>query len=226
MNAFFSLVFKSIVLTSLILGPGLSAAILLEDFEDVSDWTPSFGSGAISATVGQNGPEAQVGSFAGEFTAEHDSDAGFNYIRFDKTLATSFDFSDPLTEVSFYFKTPSITASRPFVNFALYNATAGAGDRIEMTLHSNTSPYSTGSWEFVTLTNASFGTVGSLDFTDINAIRVESVGDVVDGDFNGGTTIYNFDQIQVIPEPSTLILVLAGFSILGFGMKRRSARKG
>lgn len=167
--------------------------IVLEDFEDISDWTVSRGQGAApieNQSFTLDSEEAQVGDFAGVFYAEHTDANGFDYVRISKTLDQPFDFSHEETIFSFYFKGPVQEGARPYLTLRLTSSNNGF---MEHNIHKN---YSSGDWVLVQLDHSVFGDFGSNpDLTSIDRIRFESVGD--SSTWEGGGITYYFDQMEV-----------------------------
>ncbi|MBU0679751.1 MAG: PEP-CTERM sorting domain-containing protein [Verrucomicrobia bacterium] len=192
-------------------------AVLIEDFENISDLNIQVGTGADSGAIVQNAGEAQVGSYAGELQYSLTTEQSFDYVRL---------YTDPLSV--------AITSGDTF-KFYL-NQPADPDSYLTIRLTTDTGGYyfkdyanGDGSWSQISLPFASMGVSGSPG-TTLTEIRFEMVGD---GSATATADSLLTDQWEIeagggpgpggaVPEPSTAGLISVSVLLLSaFRRKRR-----
>lgn len=167
------------------------APLFLSDFDDEDDWVLSVGSGAEpkgKQSLNQNRKDKKEGKAALEFTALHTSESEFNYVRISQTFKNTFDFSNPKSIVSFYFKAPDQSASLPYLTLRLSDED---GNFFEAMIHPNVK--SKGKWVVVELSPENFDTHHTYpNLKMLKTIRFESNADR--SDTNTSIT-YFFDKL-------------------------------
>jgi len=157
--------------------------VIIEDFEDVSDWFVSVGMNAVSGSITTDAGQAQEGSYAGALNYEHSTAQGFDYVFYTLNLSSSpLDFSDPDLILKLELKM-SYDPDR-FLQIRLSDTTGAFIER-------NFGEGGDGLWHTMSLAVpedfADFGT--DPDLSAITSIRFETNGD--------GSTNYTSGTIYV-----------------------------
>lgn len=197
------------VLSVLMLNVSLSqGASLIEDFEDVSDWTVSVGPSAASGSISTSAAEAQVGSFAGQFDYGLTAAVGSDYVQYTKTFGTPIDITAAV--LSLRLKQPNDPDMLLQLRF-----TSGNGGFLEYDF-----PEGNDVWTSYNLPFSSFADYGSgPDLTDIVSVRWQALGDL---SATATTDTFFVDQMQIlVPEPSTALLMLAGGGLMACRRRRK-----
>lgn len=178
-----------IIVTVTLLFCGKAFAIIVEDFENVSDWYVVIGATAGSDnTITTDAAHAQVGSYAGALTYELSAAFGDNYAHYKKDYTTALDLS--ASDMVFKFKM-MIPVDNRFVQIRLTDA---GGKWIEKYLGTGTGQWvqwslplaqSSGAW--------AFSPSGYPNLAQIKQIRIEACGDSYDTYSTG--TIYVDDMV-------------------------------
>jgi len=80
---------------------------VLEDFNDVSDWTVTVGTAALGGSIDTNAVEVQEGLYAGEFNYELSTAQGDDYVFYTKEFQPLLDMNDPNLRLEVYLKMPN-----------------------------------------------------------------------------------------------------------------------
>lgn len=200
---------KKTVLISVCLLIMVSAiqAIVIDDFEDVSDWGAGGSRGPLSS-VSLDGTEAQVGSSAGSFNYSLSEATGNDYVDFYNDRV-SLDMTG-LDTIKFKASLPS--DSDMILQLRIYSSTGGF---IEYDFSQGSGIWT--DYELSISTNfTDYGT--NPDLANVNLIILRANGDV---SANATTGSILLDQMELVPEPATLTLFGLGAGIL---LKKRNPK--
>lgn len=197
---------EMLVLAALLMVVSGLQAIVIEDFENVSDWGAGGPRGSYSSVSTVAG---QVGDYAGSFNYSLSEATGGDYVDFynDRVLV-DFTAGDTLKlKMQLPVDTDMIAQLR------IYSSTGGF---IEHDFAAGT-----GLWQDYILSLADdftdYGTNPNLSTVNLIVFRIN--GDVSANATSGSVLV---DQMELVPEPATIALLASGFGIV---LKRRNCRK-
>jgi hypothetical protein len=175
-------------------------ALVIDDFESVSDWGAGGSRGAFSSVTTDAG-EAQVGSYAGSFNYSLSEATGNDYVDFYNDTV-SLDMSE-LDTLKFKANLPG--DSDMIVQLRFHSATGGF---IEYNFSMGN-----GTWQDYELSVSSdftdYGT--NPDLSNVNLIIFRANGDVSANATSGSILV---DQMELVPEPATFALLGGGLMLL------------
>lgn len=138
----------------------------IEDFENVSDWTVSVGSGALNGSITADTTDPQYGSSSAKLTYSLGPNVGFDYIDFAKNYAT-LDLSGT-TALKFFAQFPN----DPNMLIQLRITTLNGFLEYDF-------PEGSGQWEFFVIKFADMANYGTTpDLSNITQIRFRANGEV------------------------------------------------
>lgn len=195
---------EMLVLAALLLMACGLKAVLIDDFENVSDWGaggPRGSFSSVSTAVGQ------VGDYAGSFNYSLSEATGGDYVDFyNDRVSVDFTAGDILK-----IKMLLPTDSDMLAQLRIYSSTGGF---IEHDF-----AIGTGLWQDFELSISEdftdYGTNPNLSNVNLIIFRVN--GDVSANATSGSILI---DQMELVPEPATIALLAAGFGIV-LGKRRK-----
>ena len=180
---------------------------LIEDFEDVSDWTVTIGGGASSGSISTSAVEAQVGSFAGQFDYGLSTAVGFDFVQYNKVLSSPINILGQ--SIKLHLNQPNDPDMLLQLRFV-----SGNGGFLEYDF-----PEGNDNWTQYDIPFTSFADFAtSPDLTNIVSVRWQANGDI---STLATTDTFFVDQMEIVPEPSAFALAV-GLLSLGFvGWRRR-----
>lgn len=200
-----------VAVAALLTAASPARSALIDDFEDVSDWTVSVGSGASSGSISTSAVEAQVGSFAGQFDYGLTTAVGFDFVQYTKAFSSPMDITGQLIQL--HLNQPTDADMLLQLRFV-----SGNGGFLEYDF-----PEGNDSWTQYGIPFASFVDFGSgPDLTDIVSVRWQANGDI---STVATTDTFFVDQMVIVPEPSAFALSAVGLLSLGFFSRRRRGRR-
>jgi hypothetical protein len=171
--------------------------ILVDDFEDISDWEIGGGSSRGSnSTKSPNSSEAQVGANAAAFTYDLTESQSFNYVDFYKWNTSFYDLTKAIS-IDFYLK----QANDPDMLLQLRIASSERNGFLEYNL-----PEGNGSWQFFSLKISDFADYGTTpDLSRMNIFIFRANGDITKSATLN--TLYVDDmKISPVSAPATLFI--------------------
>ncbi len=195
-----------LVLVALLMVVSCLQAVLIEDFENVSDWGAGGPRGPFSSVSTVAG---QVGDYAGSFNYSLSEATGGDYVDFyNDRVSVDFTAGDTLK-----IKMLLPTDSGMLAQLRIYSSTGGFIEHDFAT--------GAGLWQDLELSIADdFTDYGSNpNLSTVNLIIFRINGDVSANATSGSVLV---DQMELVPEPATIALLASGFGIV---LKRRNCRK-
>ena len=187
-----------------------SASTLIDPMDSVGNWQVGGGSGSDSRTLTINSAIKTEGTGSLELTANYTSSSN-GYTDIYQTLAAPLDFSTDTFSLDFWTTNTAVTLWWRFGN------TVGGyyGDT------SYYHPVAANTWETVNFTVSNFTALPS-NLASVNFIQLRVIGDAL-GTFPQVVST-NFDNMQIVPEPSAVLLALLGGGGLVLLKSRRLRR--
>jgi hypothetical protein len=179
---------------------GSLSAVMIDDFEVVSDWGAGGSRGAFSS-VSADAAEAQVGNYAGSFNYSLSEDTGNDYVDFyNDTLSLDMTGLDTLK-----FKANLPGDSDMIVQLRFHSATGGFIE-YNFAMGDDT-------WQDYELSiSGDFTDYGTNpDLSNVNLVIFRANGDVSANATSGSILV---DQMELVPEPTTLALLGGGLMLL------------
>ena len=182
----------------------------LDNMDDVSDWSVGWGGGAgTNNSISVNTNDYQEGAGSGELEYDHTTNVGSDYVTWEKDIGDK-NFANQI--ITFWLKQPNDTNA--YLDLKLYNPVSYKYAWMSF-------PEGNAAWTYYSLSNANFSVQDGFDWAHIKLFRFESNGDVSSTATHDS---YLADDIQIIPEPSTLLLLGGGGLTLIF--LQRGRRRG
>ena len=190
--------------------PASRASTLIDPMDSIGAWQVGGGSGSQNRTLTVNPSIKTEGTGSLELTANYTSSSN-GYTDIYQNLAAPLDFSTDTFSLDFRTTNTAVTLWWRFGN------TLGGyyGDT------SYYHPIAANTWETVNFTVPNFTAVPS-NLASVNFIQLRVIGDAL-GTFPQYVTT-NFDNMQIVPEPSAVLLALFAISGLALMKSRRLRR--
>lgn len=180
------------------------ASVLIDPMDSIGNWGAGGGPNANPITLTVDNTIKTEGTGSLDLTATFQS-AGGAYADLYLSLSTPLDFSLDTFNVDFRTTDPAA--------YVVWRIGTQEGPVYEATYV----PTAANTWETISFTASDF-TSNVSNLQNVNLIQFRVVGDAL---ASFPTTVSsNFDNLQIVPEPSTYALILAG--ALVFGAARRS----
>jgi hypothetical protein len=208
---------KVIVLVLALIGltatQAFATVILVDDFENASDWSAGGGSAkGLNSVITTDSSEAQVGSNAIAMTYDLTTAQGADYVDFYKWNTTFYDLREA-ESVNFYLKQPN----DPDMLLQLRIASSYHNGFLEYNL-----PEGDGLWQFFSLQISSFADYGSApDLSKMNIFIFRANGDI-SASATLNTIFVDQMNITTVQEPSiAAIFCLGGLALIRTRMKKK-----
>ena len=180
----------------------VQAATLTDSMDNAGNWSVGGGANSASRLLVADGSIKTEGSASLALTATYLA-AGFAYTDLYQTLPQDLDLNGNSFSIDYRVPDPSMS----------FRWTMGTSGGFYFSAFFN--PEVTSAWQTITFQAADFGMTGA-DLAAVNFLQLRVIGDALPS-FPTTRTAY-FDNLQIIPEPSSLLL---STGVLGMWALRR-----
>lgn len=193
-------------LASLFAGAQASASVLIDPMDSIGSWQIGGGPNATGKSLTVDTAIKSQGTASLNATATYTASGGA-YVDVYRSLST-MDFSANTFQVDF--RTTNTGA------WLIWRLGTVTGPVYEAGYHAT----SANAWETVSFTTSNFVGGSPSLLSDVNLIQLRVIGD--DLASFPQTISTNFDNLQIVPEPSTWLLIGISLPVLAFLRSRRA----
>ena len=173
--------------------PQSFASILIDSMNEVGNWQIGGGSNSQNRTLARDTTIKTEGTASIQATANYVA-AGSAYTDVYQNLSPSYDFSANTFTLSY--RTTNVKAKLVW----------RLGSSLGPVYEASYTPISANTWETVSFTVANFTSTPS-NLASVNLIQLRVIGDELGAGNYPQYVTTNFDNMQIVPEPSTWILL-------------------
>lgn len=206
----------SLLLMAFMSSQAFATVILVDDFEDISDWDIGGGHArGPNSIILPNSSEAKVGSHAAAMTYDLTVSQASNYVDFYKWNTSFFNLQKAIA-VNFYLK----QANDPDMLLQLRIASSIHNGFLEYNL-----PEGNGLWQLLSLKITDFADYGtSPDLSKMNIIIIRANGDIT-ASATLDTLHVDEMNISLVSTPATLFIFCLGCVTLIWSRKHKLVKR-